>query len=96
MPHPDDDIGQRLADNVRADLARAAMRTALDSTRPASEYLSDAMHIFSAIFALSGDSAEALAEAEAWLASHPMLRREGAHAYVESWVFYKRPDWWDG
>jgi glycosyltransferase A (GT-A) superfamily protein (DUF2064 family) len=91
-----DGVGPALTDTVRAELARAALTVALDSVRPVSDFLSDAMLIFHEIYALSGDSEEALAEADAWLHSHPMLQREGPRSYVASWVFFKRPEWWDG
>ncbi len=89
-------VAQRLNDSVLADLSGAATVAAIDSRRPVADFLEDALVIFHGIYALCDDSQEALAEAEAWLGSHPMLQRQGPHDYVQSWVFFKRPDDWVG
>lgn len=85
-------LGDQLNEVVRSAINDAVQQIGLDSRTPPVEFAQGARWIFAQLYQCTGDSELALAQAVAWLESHPTLRRRGPAVHVDSWFFYHLPN----
>lgn len=85
-------LGDQLNAMVASAIEEAVQQIGLDSRTPPEEFTEGARWIFAQLYQCTGDSELALTQAVAWLESHPILRRRGPAAHVDSWFFYHLPD----